>query len=64
MSANKRRYIGDGVYAEFEGYYIKLTTMRELKEEVIYIEDIVLDQLIRFANEKWGTNYVNDKTSE
>jgi len=44
----RKEYIGDGVYAEFDGSGINLTTQRERGEEHIYLEPEVLFQLIRF----------------
>jgi hypothetical protein len=42
-------YLGDGVYAEFDGWMVKLTTHRADGEHVIYFEPEVYDALVRFA---------------
>lgn len=49
-------YLGDGVYATFEGYYIKLEVDREGMRHTIYIEDAVMSALNDFAVMCWGGN--------
>lgn len=44
-----QEYIGDGVYATFCGYSIKLTTDRGRGHETIYIEPEVMHRLIEYA---------------
>jgi len=46
-------YIGDGVYASFDGYQIKLRTNRDGPDEVIYIEPMVYMALVNFAKKVW-----------
>ena len=48
-TANFRTYIGDGVYAEDDGFGIWLTTKRENGTHRIYLEPMVLAAL----NEWW-----------
>ena len=46
-------YIGDGVYASFDGYMIKLRTRGETsggEDNVIYLEPDVYEELVRYAN--------------
>ena len=43
-----RRYLGDGVYAWFDGYYIWLSTTRESGPERIALEPAVFDALLIF----------------
>lgn len=51
MSHNKA-YIGDAVYASYDGYQIELTTGDpEFHEMRIYLEPAVLRELIAFAQD-------------
>jgi hypothetical protein len=50
---DKKIYIGDSVYAEFDGYHVKLTTENGYPDDprnTIYLEPAVLKNLIRV----WG----------
>ena len=44
-------YIGDGVYAKFDGYGIELRANDPNKDDYIYLEPEVLDSLIRVAQQ-------------
>lgn len=46
---NPKQYLGDGVYAEFDGYGIELTVeeLDGFASNVIYLEPSVLDTLFR-----------------
>lgn len=46
-------YIGDGVYAAFDGYQIKLTTQREFGKDEIYLDPNVFRSLKEQAK-RWG----------
>lgn len=54
MEENKKSYLGDGLYAEEEGYMIKLTTERINGTHVIYLEPEVFEVLVRYAEKVWG----------
>lgn len=41
-------YIGDGVYADFDGYHVVLTTERERGVETIFLEPAILQALDRY----------------
>lgn len=48
------RYIGDAVYASFDGYHIILTTghhLRENADNVIALEDVVFANLKKYAKD-------------
>jgi len=50
-----KEYIGDGVYAEMDGYMIKLTTERAGGVlHVIYLEPEVYSQLAEYAKRVWN----------
>lgn len=46
---DNERYIGDGVYASFDGVMIKLRTQRFGADEVIYLEPSVYAALVLYA---------------
>ena len=48
-------YLGDGVYASFDGYQIWLHAEREQGWHVIALEPAVLTALIAYANALRGT---------
>lgn len=53
----KKTYLGDGVYASFDGFMIRLFTnngLRDLNE--IYLEDTVLEALFGFVRRIYGVN--------
>lgn len=43
-------YLGDGVYATFDGYFFRLMSQREMTEHVIYVDPTVLDALVAYAS--------------
>ena len=53
-----RTYLGDGVYAEFDGFHIVLTTERGK----IYLEDVVFLALVSYGNTVFG--FLNDEDKE
>jgi hypothetical protein len=49
----RNRYIGDGVYASFDGWYVWLHTDRENGRHTIALEPAVFDNLLRFTKGVW-----------
>jgi hypothetical protein len=49
MERKRERYIGDGVYASFDGFNIWLRTQRETGWHEIALEPEVLDALLAYA---------------
>ena len=50
----KQKYLGDAVYAEYDGWQITLRTNSHLDSEcdqTIYLEDFVWSELIKFIEE-------------
>lgn len=43
-------YLGDGLYASFDGYQIRLRAPRETGDHVVYLEPPVYAELVRFAD--------------
>jgi hypothetical protein len=58
-----KRYLGDGVYSEFDGHQIKLTTSVggscEYDSNVIYLDPVVVSSLLDYI--KWVSSYLNLK---
>ncbi len=46
-------YIGDGVYARFDGYQIWIQTEREKGIEQIALEPQVFNELVGYARKVW-----------
>lgn len=56
MDSNNSDYIGDGVYAGFDGYGFWLhRNSHILPDDIIYLEPPVLQALVRFAS-RMGIN--------
>jgi len=56
QGSNLKEYLGDSVYAEFDGYAIILTTENGLPTDpsnTITIEPMVLSALTKFAERFW-----------
>jgi hypothetical protein len=54
----KPRYLGDGVYASFDGYHIILTTEIEANPPLVYLDPDVVAALI-----KYNTDILDEVTS-
>ncbi len=51
----KPKYIGDGVYVEYDGFYIVLKAGDSLHpDDIIYLEDNVARELINYIYETFG----------
>ena len=64
METNFKQYLGDSVYADFDGYYIKLYLDNGIgKHNIIYLEPMVIDALVlykeRIDNERREHNSNN-----
>lgn len=49
MTSGNKEYLGDGVYASFDGWQIWLSTLRENGEHRIALEPYVFHALCRYA---------------
>ena len=69
----KKTYLGDGVYSEFDGYQIKLTVENgsEYPEHTIFLEPEVVEKLLQHISRislykgikkptTWGNLYVEE----
>lgn len=50
MISETETYLGDGVYASFDGYQLWLRVTRENGDERIALEPNVFESLIRYRN--------------
>lgn len=50
--SERKTYLGDGLYASFDGDMIGLRAPREREDHVVFLEPEVLLQFLRFAKEK------------
>jgi len=53
MEIGEKRYIGDGVYAEYDGYHLVLTTgspLHEKPENRVYLDTQVRNALRQILN--------------
>jgi hypothetical protein len=46
-------YLGDGLYASFDGYQIVLRAPRELGNHFVYLEPFVFVRLLRYSGTVW-----------
>jgi hypothetical protein len=57
-------YLGDGLYASFDGFTIWLRAPRDDGDHRVALEPEVFARLVAFANEKWGGKTWKWKRSE
>lgn len=57
MIKKEKEYLGDGLYAETDGFHLKLTAENGVTvENIVYLEDFVLRALIKYLNLTVVTN--------
>jgi hypothetical protein len=54
MKTGTKRYLGDGLYAEYDGYQITLSAPREEGEHFVALDSDVLGAFIRFVEISMG----------
>ena len=52
----KETYLGDGLYASFDGYQIRLRAPGSLMDSSVYLEPEVYSSLIEYAKTVWEKN--------
>lgn len=50
----KEVYLGDGLYASFDGVSIRLRAPRGDGDHEVFLEPDVFNELLRYANTIWG----------
>lgn len=51
---NKEIYLGDGLYASFDGWQIKLRAPREHEDHIVYLDAQMFEDLKAFAKKSWN----------
>lgn len=51
---DEETYLGDGLYASFDGYQVKLRAPREFGDHVVYLEPRVLDEFMKYVSSIGG----------
>lgn len=54
MTKYPETYLGDGLYASFDGFMITLRAPRSGGDHLIGLEPEVFNELQRYAREKWA----------
>lgn len=54
MEERKEVYLGDGLYASFDGWYIQLRAPREHGDHWVGLEPRVYEALRQFARKCWN----------
>jgi hypothetical protein len=49
MTAQQETYLGDGLYASFDGFTIWLRAPREGGDHIVALEPLVYGELVRFV---------------
>lgn len=50
--SGEKRYLGDGVYVDHDGYQLRLTTEGSLDgENVVFLEPSVYEALVRYVDD-------------
>lgn len=49
MDQLREVYLGDGLYASFDGWQLCLRAPREMVDHVVYLEPVVLENLMIFV---------------
>ncbi len=52
MKKEEETYIGDGLYASFDGFGVKLRAPRDREDHWVYLEPEILFSFIRFLKEQ------------
>jgi len=51
---DQKRYLGDGVYADFDGFHVIVFTSDGVSaHNIVYLEDTVASELIRYIGDKF-----------
>lgn len=55
---DKETYLGDGLYASFDGFQIRLRAPREMGDHEVFLETPVLDEFLRFVETTFNVSIV------
>lgn len=54
MRTNEQTYIGDGLYASYDGLMFELSAERDNGRHYVFLEPQVVDAFLRFVEQKWN----------
>jgi len=54
----KEVYIGDGLYASYDGFQVQLIAPREDGDHVVYMDAVVLSEFLTFLEHTYGKKLV------
>lgn len=57
INTDKMHYLGDGLYADYDGLGFNLVAPRDGGDHWCYVEPQVMEALLRFVGEKWGGKF-------
>lgn len=55
MSDLREDYLGDGLYAAYDGYQVRLRAPRDGRDDLVFMEPRVLQAFYAFADRAMGT---------
>lgn len=62
---NNKTYLGDGVYADFDGFHVVLTVDNGVETtNTVYLEDTVINGLLRFLEKTYGWKITTEANTE
>jgi hypothetical protein len=50
MSTERETYLGDGLYASFDGWQVRLRAPRENGDHQVFLEALTLQEFLRFLD--------------
>ena len=51
MSSERETYLGDGLYASFDGWQVRLRAPRENGDHEVFLEQLTLQAFLRFLDD-------------
>lgn len=57
----KETYLGDGLYANYDGYQISLRAPRDDGDHVVYLEPMVMNEFVLFVEKTFGISIKVEK---
>lgn len=64
MSETKESYLGDGLYASYDGYMLKLRAPRIDGDHEVYLEPGVMQEFMAFVERAYGLKITVEKAEK
>jgi len=61
MMTRKKIYLGDGLYAHFDGFQFWLTAPREGGDHEVALDSQTLEAFLKFVEKSWGVKITVEK---